>query len=271
MTFWSEVNLGAQKDLSDARPRGSPTRWRFFSWKISWPNLIWLCEVPCRGWLFLAEPTRGSHQSLGDSTSVWFKKTHTGDFLHFAADIRGYNGITPPISLGYVNRLRWISTIFFSGVPFQVVWIPIQFHLVVCLKFGACFQLSTFKLGKVWWTEVCLAETRASKNQFKKMDRHFMTWSMSESSFFEHAQKNCLYIYKSHLSMSCYFVLQSPHFFGSYGWQPGFFRSARLSALLGRARRRWDLAAGSFHFIFISFHFFIIPSPLFSLASQWRW
>ena len=30
-----------------------------------------------------------------------------------------------------------------------------QFHLVVCLKFGACFQLSTFQLGKVWWTEVC--------------------------------------------------------------------------------------------------------------------
>ena len=63
-----------------------------------------------------------------------------------------------------------------------------------------------------------------------------------------------IYIYKSHLSMSCYFVLQSPHFFGSYGWQPGFFRSARLSALLGRARRRWDLCSRliSFHFHFIS-------------------
>ena len=137
-------------------------------------------------------------------------------YILLYADIRGYNGITPPISLGYVNRLRWISTIFFFRGPFSGCLNPHttrgqnhQFHLVVCLKFGACFQLSTFKLGKVWWTEVC-PETRASKNQFKKMDRHFMTWSMSESSFFEHAQKNCLYKSFKYVLFFCFTI---PTFF----------------------------------------------------------
>ena len=195
-------------------------------------------------------------------------------YILLYADIRGYNGITPPISLGYVNRLRWISTIFFSGVPFQVVWIPIQlagrtisfiWWSVWNLEHVSNFPpLNSVRFGGQKYVPK-LGPPKTNSKRWIDILWHGRCPSLP----FSNTPKKTVYI--SHLSMCCFFVLQSPHFFGSYGWQPGFFRSARLSALLGRARRRWDLAAGSFHFIFISFHFFIIPSPLFWLASQWRW
>ena len=79
---------------------------------------------------FVAEPDMALRGPLGVAflgRTNQGKPPIFGGFNQHTSGIRGYNGITPPISLGYVNRPRWISTIFFQGSLFRLFESPYSF------------------------------------------------------------------------------------------------------------------------------------------------